>query len=62
MKIKNTYKCQKLDIKGILCKETSYREDINSKFRTSMEDDYFIAQSILDNKSFFGLMDGHGGK
>jgi hypothetical protein len=47
-----------IDVKGILCKEISYTENINSKFRTFMKVDYFIDQNIIDNKSFFGFMDG----
>jgi serine/threonine protein phosphatase PrpC len=51
---------------GDLCKQYAYRENENKKFRKYMEDYCFYNIDILESeenkKSFYGVMDGHGGK
>ena len=51
---------------GNLCKQYAYREEENKDFRKYMEDYCFYSVDILKDKdemkSFFGVMDGHGGK
>jgi len=49
--------------KGLGVKEYAYFEEMNPRFRGTMEDGHFIYDDILgDGKSIlFGVVDGHGG-
>jgi len=40
---KFTHTNRKIDLKGIYCKQITYREDKNQANRPYMEDDFFIA-------------------